>query len=129
MKDLRHYSGLRQALKVATGPSKTYDKTKETYRKYWFEEIKPVDGVKNEAYFAKTYNGYKYFKGVCHACGEHKVTRRDCPEKKNNEGDHKHYNKRPARQPWKGKKYFGNKKKDLSNITCYKWQRKGHYAR
>jgi hypothetical protein len=51
MKDLKQYAGLRQALKVATGPSKTFDETKKTYRKHWFEEIKPVDGVKNEAYF------------------------------------------------------------------------------
>jgi hypothetical protein len=129
MKDLKHYAGLRQALKVATGPNKTFDETKETYRKHWFKEMKPVDGVKNEAYFVKKYNGYKYFNGVCHACGEQGHKSRDCPEKKNNEGDRK-YHVMPAKQPWKGKKDFGNKKKiDLSSITCYKCQQKGHYAR
>jgi hypothetical protein len=40
IKDQRHYSGLRRALKVAAGPSKTYDETKETYRKHWLQEIK-----------------------------------------------------------------------------------------
>jgi hypothetical protein len=128
MMDLKHYAGLRQALKVATAPSKTFDETKETYRKHWFEEIKPVVGVKNEAYFVKKYNGYKYFKGVCHGCGEQGHKSRDYPEKKNNKGDRK-YHGMPAKQPWKGKKDFGNKKKmDLSNITCYKCQQKGHYA-
>jgi hypothetical protein len=117
MKDLKHYAGLRQALKVATGPSKTFDETKETYRKHWFKEIKPVDGAKNKAYFVKKYNAYKYFKGVCHVCGEQGHKSRDFPEKKNNEGNRK-YHATPAKQPWKGKKHFGNKKKiDLSNIT------------
>jgi hypothetical protein len=45
------------------------------------------------------------------------------------EGESKHYNKRPPRQPWKGKTDFGNKKRDLLNLTCYKCQLKGHYAR
>jgi hypothetical protein len=135
MKDLKHYAGLRQALKVATGPNKTYAETKETDRKHWFEEVKPVDGLKNEAYlakmetyFVKKYNGYKYFKGVCHECGKQGHKKQDCPEKKNG-GDCKHNNKDVGKQPWKGKKDFGNKQKDLSNITCYKCQRKGHYAR
>jgi hypothetical protein len=89
---------------------------------------KPVNGVKNEAYFVRKYNGYKYFKGVCHVCGEQGHKKQGCPEKKNNEGDHKQDSKRPARQPWKGNKDFGNKKKDLSNITCYNCQQKGYYA-
>jgi hypothetical protein len=42
--------------------------------------------VKKEAYFVNKYNGYKYFKGVCHGCGEQGHKKQDFPEKKNNEG-------------------------------------------
>jgi hypothetical protein len=91
------------------------------YRNHWFESIK---SEQNGAFFVKKY-GYKYFSGNCRICGQQLHKAADCPDKK--QAPAKAW--RPNGAMNKYKKIHEKKFHDKSEITCYKCQKREHYAR
>jgi hypothetical protein len=129
MKQSNHYAECATALKAATGQKKTYEEVKDYYRHHWFGNVMKSDTGPNEALFVKKY-GYKYFSGNCRGCGQqgHKIA--DCPDKKPQAAQAGDQQKQPQ-AAWKHRQDNNNRKpaRDISQVTCYKCQKKGHYAR
>jgi hypothetical protein len=110
---------------AANGKNMNYKDVKKFYRDHWFENVKTNEAADNEALFVKKY-GYKYFSGNCQLCGQ-------IGHKANNGPNKKQAPKQPQGKGWKPRfdQQGQNKKKyrEKSDITCYKCQKKGHYAR
>jgi hypothetical protein len=112
-------------LKAASGSTKkSYKEMKEFYRDHWFENIKTKENANNEAFFVKKY-GYKYFSGNCRECGQQGHKAVDCTDKKEAAVNYKP----AANNVWKPKQEGKKPATDISQRTCYKCQKKGHYAR
>jgi hypothetical protein len=82
----------------------------------------------NEALFVKKY-GYKYFSGNCRGRGQQGHTIADCPNKKPQAAQAGGQWKQPQ-EAWKPIEDNNNRKlaRDISQVTCFKCQKKGHYA-
>jgi hypothetical protein len=125
MKMSKHYKDLKNALTASSGSTKTsYKEIKDFYRDHWFENIKTKENANNKAFFVKKY-GYKYFSGNCREYGQQGHKAFDCPDKKKAAVNHKPV----VNNVWKPEQDGKKPTRDTSTVTCYKCQKKGHYAR